>query len=134
MKLIRLIGARPQIIKEAILNQELEKEGIGEILHIQASEWEGLSISLIEARALGIPIVATDAGSNSEIVENNVSGLIVPIKDPKTLAKSLYNLIMDDQMRKKFSKEATIKAQQFTIEECTKKHIKMYKELLSYRK
>lgn len=39
--------------------------------------------------------------ANSEIVENNVSGLIVPIKDPETLAKSLYNLIMDDQMRKK---------------------------------
>ncbi len=32
MKLISLIGARPQIIKEAILNQELEKEGIEEIL------------------------------------------------------------------------------------------------------
>ena len=103
-------------------------------IYVMASEWEGLSISLIEALASGIPIVATDAGSNSEIVENNVSGLIVPIKDPETLAKSLYNLIIDDQMRKKFSKEATIKAQQFTIEECAKKHIEMYKEVLSYRK
>ena len=40
MKLISLIGARPQIIKEAILNQEFEKEGIEEILYIQGQRKE----------------------------------------------------------------------------------------------
>lgn len=38
MKLISLIGARPRIIKEAILNQEFEKEGIEEILYILEQE------------------------------------------------------------------------------------------------
>ena len=52
-------------------------------IYVMSSEWEGLSISLIEALASGIPIVATNAGSNNEVVENNVSGIIVPIKIQK---------------------------------------------------
>src|SRR5699024_8954483 len=71
------------------------REDISELLaksdiYVMSSAWEGLSISLIEALASGIPIVATDAGSNNEIIENGVNGVIVPIKDSEALANSLY--------------------------------------------
>ncbi len=101
-------------------------------IYVMSSEWEGLSISLIEALASGIPIVATNAGSNNEVVENNVSGIIVPIKNPEALAEGIYNLIIDKDLRDRLSKEAIKKADLFAIENCAKKHVEMYKELVSH--
>ena len=99
-------------------------------IYVMASEWEGLSISLIEALAAGIPIVATDAGSNNEIVQNGQSGIIVPCKDPESLAEALFQLIKDREARERFSINARQQAENFSIEKCAEKHIEMYEELL----
>ena len=61
-------------------------------IYVMASEWEGLSIALIEALAAGLAIVATDAGSNDEVVVSEESGLIVLTKDPVALAKGILTL------------------------------------------
>ncbi len=100
-------------------------------IYVMASEWEGLSISLIEALASGIPIVATNAGSNSEIVDNGVNGIIVPTKNPEALSEAIYSLILDQELRQKFSIEAQRKAKIFSIERCAENHIRMYEEILN---
>jgi len=56
------------------------------------SLWEGLSISVLEAMAAAKPIVTTDIGSNLEVIENGVSGIIVPRKDPAALAAAIKDL------------------------------------------
>lgn len=100
-------------------------------IYVMSSEWEGFSISLIEALASGIPIVATDAGSNSEIIDNGINGMIVPIKRPDVLADALYLLITNFSLRQKFSAEAIKKAKNFSIETCAKRHMVMYEEVLN---
>ncbi len=119
--IVSFLGVRqdiPELLKESDI-------------YVMSSEWEGLSISLIEALASGIPIVATNAGSNNEIVENNVSGIIVPIKNPEALAEGIYNLIINKDLRDRLSKEAIKRSDLFAIENCAKKHVEMYKELIS---
>lgn len=111
------------------------REDIPELLaesdiYVMASEWEGLSISLIEALSAGMTIVVTDAGSNNEIVENGQSGIIVPCKNPDSLAEALFQVITDRQTRELFSINARRRAEEFSIEKCAEKHIEMYKELL----
>jgi len=100
-------------------------------IYVMASEWEGLSISLIEALASGIPIVATNAGSNSEIVDNGVNGIIVPTKNPEALSEAIYSLILNKELRQRFSIEAQNKAKIFSIEQCAENHIRMYEEILN---
>jgi len=120
--IVSFLGVRqdiPELLKESDI-------------YVMSSEWEGLSISLIEALASGIPIVATNAGSNNEVVENNVSGIIVPIKDPEALAEGIYNLIINKDLRERLSKEAVKRSELFSIENCAKKHVEMYKELISH--
>lgn len=120
--IVRFLGVRqdiPDLLKDSDI-------------YVMSSEWEGLSISLIEALASGIPIVATDAGSNNEIIENNISGLIVPIKDPNSLANGLYKLVVDHELRVKLSKNATEKSKLFSIKYCAEKHINLYKELMKH--
>ena len=58
---------------------------------------EGLSKVLIEAAAAGLPLVATDIPGNRSIVQDGVNGLLVPMKDPESLAKALQELIEDPE-------------------------------------
>lgn len=53
------------------------------------SSYEGLSHTLMEATMLGVPIVATDAGGNSEIIENGVNGTLIPVGDTSALVYAL---------------------------------------------
>lgn len=56
---------------------------------------EGLSNTLLESMAAGVPVVATAVGGNPEIVEHGVTGLLVPALDPGELAAAITRLLAD---------------------------------------
>jgi glycosyltransferase involved in cell wall biosynthesis len=62
----------------------------------------GLSASSAEAMACGLPVVITDFGDNRKWVEDDVSGFIVPLKDPKALAEKIIYLLKNKDVRMKF--------------------------------
>jgi glycosyltransferase involved in cell wall biosynthesis len=63
---------------------------------------EGVPVSLMEAMAAGVPVVATQIAGVSELVDNGVSGYIVPPGDPKSLAEKIEKLIFDPELRTQF--------------------------------
>jgi glycosyltransferase involved in cell wall biosynthesis/uncharacterized protein (DUF362 family) len=65
-----------------------------------SSDTEGLSISLLEAGACGLPSVVTDVGGNREVVNNGVEGLLVPKGDERALAEAFYRLVGDGDLRR----------------------------------
>jgi glycosyltransferase involved in cell wall biosynthesis len=56
------------------------------------SGYEGLSHILIEALSLGVPVVATDVGGNSELVTHNVNGILVPVAHHSELVSAIRHL------------------------------------------
>lgn len=60
---------------------------------------EGTSMTLLEAMACGVPPIVTNVGGNPEIVENNVSGLIVENDDQEGLASAMSKLLIDKNLR-----------------------------------
>ncbi len=72
-------------------------------IFVSSSVSEGYSIALLEACAVGIPIVATDVGGNAEIVRDNINGFVVPAKDKSALAEKLSRLIENKEMRENFA-------------------------------
>ncbi len=66
------------------------------------SEYEGLSHTLLEVSALGLPIVCTGVCGNPEVVEDGVNGLLVPSRDDEALRKAIAKLLDDAPMRERF--------------------------------
>lgn len=102
-------------------------------IYVMSSEWEGLSIALIEAAASGIPIIATNAGSNSEIINDGENGMIVSVKNSEVLADRLYKLIKNKKLRKKISKNNDNVIGKFSIKNSTGKHLDMYRNEMRKR-
>jgi glycosyltransferase involved in cell wall biosynthesis len=61
--------------------------------YVMSSAWEGMPMVLLEAAAAGLPIVATMAGGNHEVVRNEETGFLVPTRDPEALALAMLRLM-----------------------------------------
>ena len=74
------------------------------------SHREGMPRSIIEAMMMGKPVVATNIRGSREEVINNVTGLLVPTKDPESLFKAFEKLIIDKNLTLQFGKKGRIRA------------------------
>jgi glycosyltransferase involved in cell wall biosynthesis len=70
------------------------------------SAYEGLSHVLLEAMEAGLPIVASTAGGNPELIQDGENGLLVPYGDVEKLSNALIRLSSDPQLRAKFGERA----------------------------
>ena len=70
-------------------------------IYVQPSRQEGLPNSVLEAMAMGLPIVATRISGNEDLVVDGKNGLLVPPQDPEKLAHVLGELIDDAGRRQK---------------------------------
>ena len=67
-----------------------------------SSESEGLSNSILEYMAAGLPVVATDTGGNGELIEDGRTGFLVRERTPEAFAAPILRLLRDDGMRTRF--------------------------------
>ncbi|MGH2636009.1 MAG: glycosyltransferase [Actinomycetota bacterium] len=94
------------------------------------STYEGLSIALLEAMALGKPPVVTRVGGLPEVVDDGVSGLLVPSGDPEALATQIVRLLRDPKMRADMGEAARRRAGAFDIRRAVRRTEEVYGELL----
>ncbi|MBN2097716.1 MAG: glycosyltransferase family 4 protein [Candidatus Omnitrophica bacterium] len=64
---------------------------------------EGLGLAIIEAQAMGLPIVASDVGGIYSIVQDGITGLLVEAKDVQGLAEAILKLVTDKQLAQSLS-------------------------------
>lgn len=88
---------------------------------------EGLPKSLIEATAIGRPIVTTDSIGCRETVVDGYNGFLIPIKNSKALADKLQVLFDNKELRIKMGRNSRMLAERdFSIENVIEKHLKIY--------
>ncbi len=97
---------------------------------LSTSDNEGMPVALIEAQFAGVPVVCTDVGSNSEVIESGKTGLVVP-KDRDALVGALTSLIQSSDLRSSYGKAAASRAAiEFGVPAMLDKHAQLYKGLL----
>lgn len=122
-KYIQWLGYRTDV-KELLQNSH--------IVAFPSYYMEGLPKSLIEACAIGRPIITTNSIGCKDTVDNGVNGFLIPIKDVDALVDKLQLLISDADLRQKMGKAAREKAEQeFSLDVVIEKHLSIYKELIS---
>jgi glycosyltransferase involved in cell wall biosynthesis len=95
------------------------------------SESEALPTVLLEAAAAGCPVVASAVGGVGEIVDDGVTGLLVPPRDEKALAAALVRILSDPELGERMGRAARAKAEsQFSIAIQAKRTLEVYRHLL----
>jgi glycosyltransferase involved in cell wall biosynthesis len=98
---------------------------------VLASKTEGLGTSVLDAQALGLPVVACRAGGIPEIVTDRDTGLLVPPGDPQALAGALLELIRDPGLRVALGARARKAAAEHDVARTVEAHLALYRSLVN---
>jgi glycosyltransferase involved in cell wall biosynthesis len=89
----------------------------GSDIFILPSFAEGVPVSLMEAMASGVPVVATNVGGVAELVESERTGLLVPPADSAALAQAIARYQDDHELRQRVASQGRERViQQFNVE------------------
>jgi glycosyltransferase involved in cell wall biosynthesis len=98
------------------------------------SLFEGFGVSLLEACASGLPCVASNVGPLPEVVEDGVTGVLVPSQDPKSLAEAVSRLASDADLMRRYGEAARTRVRQtFRIEMSIAQLEALYEDVLRLR-
>jgi L-malate glycosyltransferase len=99
------------------------------------SRIEGLSQALLEAMALGVPVIASAAGGNPERVYPGEMGLLVPPLDPEAWTRALARMLDDDAFRARVGRAGRALARaEFTVQRTAERTEVVYREALARRR
>lgn len=79
-------------------------------LYVSPAIAEGLGLATIEAMAAGLPVVGTNVGGTPEVVENGVTGVLVPAGKPGPLAEAIALLLKDSVLRRRMGEKGRARA------------------------
>jgi colanic acid/amylovoran biosynthesis glycosyltransferase len=103
------------------IRQFLERSHVfvAPFVETESGDKDGIPTSLLEAMATGLPAVATDAGSITEVIEDACDGVIVPQRDGEALGKAIAGLLGNPQRRRRMAEQAADKIRRcFDIRVC----------------
>src|SRR5437867_8041510 len=99
------------------------------------SRIEGLSISLLETMALGLPVVASDAGGNPDLITSGETGLLVPPLDSAAWATALARVLDDRALAVRIARRGReLVRREFTLERTAERTEVVYREALERRR
>ena len=95
-----------------------------------SSLYEGLSNVILEALALGKPVISTDHkhGAN-EIIEDGKNGILVPIRNPQKMAEAILKVLEDAELRRNLEEEARKRSENFSREKMISGYEKLFREM-----
>jgi glycosyltransferase involved in cell wall biosynthesis len=98
-------------------------------IYLMSSNYEGMSIALLEAMAAGLPIAVTAVSGTKDLLIDGENACISPVGDQAALAASIMRFIRSPELRERCGHRAEESARQFGISACAAKHLELYRSL-----
>jgi len=100
-------------------------------MFVSSSSTEGISLTLLEAMAVGLPIITTNVGGNPEIVTPGETGYLVPAGDSEALAEQILAHLQDKQNWEQMGRAARASVEQkFQIDRMIRDYEQLYNTLM----
>jgi len=99
-------------IKEAVhllpFSGTVHEEILQDCMYVNSSDYEGMSNAMLEAMAIGMPVVCTDCpiGGARAIIRDGENGLLVPVGDPEAMYRAMKRIIEDKELARRLSVNA----------------------------
>ena len=82
-------------------------------IFINTTNYDNIPVSIIEAMALGLPVISTNVGGMPYLIENMENGILVEKNNPNEMANSVFKLIEDSKLTRKLTRNARLKVEKF---------------------
>ena len=100
-------------------------------LLVHAPEREGLGVAVLEALAARVPVVATAAGGVPDVIENGITGLLVPPNEPAALAAAIERMLSESALRTRLVAAGSAMVEQnFSIARMARGNLEVYRAVL----
>jgi glycosyltransferase involved in cell wall biosynthesis len=100
-------------------------------IYLNSPNIDNMPNSIIEAFASGLPVVTTNAGGIPLIIENEETGLLVPIDDHESMAKAALRLLRDPEFAQRLISNALMECGKYSWENVRERWLKAYREVLN---
>ena len=111
-ELAKQLGVAESVIYTGVLPKEQwHQMSANYDIFINTTNIDNMPVSIIEAMALGLPVVSANPGGLPYLIENNVDGLLVSVNDEKKMAEAIVSLLGNPEKALELSKNAREKAE-----------------------
>jgi glycosyltransferase involved in cell wall biosynthesis len=98
---------------------------------VMPSHNEGMGRAAVEAMAAGLPVVATRVGGLPDVVQDGLTGLVIPPRDPEALAAALTRLLDDEALRARMGQAGLARAEEYSDKVMFERLEALYTEVLA---
>ena len=130
------LGIAPHVTFHGILEGEPLRATMSQfcVSVLTSQDNEGMPNAVLESMAIGCPVVATEVGGTSEIIDDGVTGFLVPPRDPEALARRVISLLNDPSLSQAMAERARHTVErEFQVKRMVDQFHGLYRALLRER-